>query len=60
MTASSGGPSGRGGGLGVLDETVKLEPFPRKRLKRLGLVEVLGVVLGVKDRERGNDCEGVS
>lgn len=63
MTASSGSPSGWGDGLGVLDGTVKLEPYPRKRPKRLGFDEVLewvlGAMLGVEDREGGNDADGV-
>jgi hypothetical protein len=64
MTVSSGRPSGRGDGLGVLDGTVKLEPYPRKRPMMLGFDEVLewvlGAILGVEDREGGNDGEGVS
>jgi len=63
MAISSGGPSRRGDGLGVLDGTVKLEPCPRKRPKRLGfgavLEFVLGAMLGVEDREGGNDADGV-
>ena len=64
ITVSSGGPSGWGDGLGVLDGTVKFEPCPRKRPRRLGLDEelewVLGVMLGVEDREGGNDADGVA
>ena len=60
ITVSSGRPSGSGEGLGVLDGTVELVLLPRKRLNRLGLDEwVLGVMLGVEDREVGNDCDGV-
>lgn len=64
MTVSSGDPSGRDDGLGVLDEGDKLEPPPRKRPKRPGFSEaverVLGAMLGVEDREGGDDAAGVS
>lgn len=63
MTNSSGVPSGRGDRLGVVDGTAKLEPYPRKRPKRLGLGGVLewvlGAMLGVEEREGGCDCGGV-
>jgi len=39
MTVSSGGPSGLGDGLGVLDGGAKFEPPPRKRPKRPGFNE---------------------
>jgi len=64
MTVSSGGPSGLGDGLGVLDGGAKLELPPRKRPKRPGFNEetewVLGVMLGVEDLEGGIDLPGVS
>lgn len=64
ITASSGSPSGRGDGLGVLDEGIEPELLPRKRPKRLGFNEmlewVLGEMLGVGDREEGKDAAGVS
>ena len=63
-TISSGRPSGWGDGLGVLEGTVKVEPCPRKRPKRPGFGEmldlVLGAMLGVEDRDGGNDAEGVA
>ena len=64
MTISSGVPSGWGDGLGVLDGMDKLDPCPRRRPKRLGFHEllewVLGVMLGVGDREGGTDAAGVA
>jgi len=64
MTISSGKPSGWGDGLEALDGTVKLEPCPMKRPKRPGFDDVLewvlGVMLGVEDREGGNDADGVA
>lgn len=64
MTISSGVPSDWSDGLGVLDGTVKFEPYPRKRPKRLGFDEmlelVLGVMLGVEAREGGNDVDNIA
>jgi hypothetical protein len=43
----------------LLDGTVKFEPYPKKRPGGPGFDEVLGAILGVEEREGGNDDDGV-